>query len=63
MFWRGNKDDILIIRQDAKNCKATKNLFKNAAIIKSCDFIVLICKKCDLRIFFCEIKSSKTKES
>lgn len=53
-----NQDDVLIIRQDPKKCEAIKNLFHEKDLLESCDFIVLICRKSKLNIFFCEIKSS-----
>ena len=59
-FNKGNRN-FLIIRQDA-NCMAIKNLFEDKKILDSCDFIVLLCKK-KLHIFFCEIKSSMSKEN
>lgn len=58
------KDDILIIQQDIKNCPPITNLFgDNGYRIESCDFIVLLTKNKDFKIFFCEIKSSNTRET
>lgn len=60
-----NRDDVVVIQQDPKKCRAIKNLFSSKEILESCDFIVLICKNSRLEIFFCEIKSSfsnKTQE-
>ena len=58
------KDDVLIIQQDVKNCLPITNLFgNNGDKIKSCDFIVLLIKNKELKIFFCEIKSSNSKDN
>lgn len=57
-FYFQNQDDVLIIQQDPKKCEAIKNLFHEKELLESCDFIVLICKKSKMNIFFCEIKSS-----
>ncbi|RAX54603.1 hypothetical protein [Helicobacter sp. 10-6591] len=55
------KDDVLIIQQDVKNCPSITNLFgNNGDKIESCDFIVLLIKNKELKIFFCEIKSKNT---
>ncbi|MCI7485768.1 MAG: hypothetical protein MSA68_07525 [Helicobacter sp.] len=55
------KDDVLIIQQDVKNCPSITNLFgNNEDKIESCDFIVLLIKNKELKIFFCEIKSRNT---
>ncbi|MCH5323169.1 MAG: hypothetical protein J1E31_06340 [Helicobacter sp.] len=62
-FGKGNTDDILIIRQNIEDCRPIENLFEGKTRIKSCDFIVFICKNRDLHIFFCEIKSSISKEN
>ena len=64
-FNKGNADDILIIQQDIKhnNCRPIENLFEKKTRVDSCDFIVLICKNGNLRIFFCEIKSSNNEEN
>lgn len=63
-FKFANRDDVLIIQQDIKNCLPIKNLFgNNDDRIDSCDFIVLLTTKGKLKIFFCEIKSSNTKET
>lgn len=53
-----NSQDAMVIQQKPKECLAIKNLFEQEATLKSCDFIVLICKKQKVKIFFCEIKSS-----
>lgn len=56
-----NKDDAPIIQQDINNCLPITNLFgNNEDKIESCDFIVLLIKNKELKIFFCEIKSSNT---
>lgn len=58
------KGDVLIIQQDIKNCPPITNLFgDNGYRIESCDFIVLLTNNKDFKIFFCEIKSSNTKET
>lgn len=57
-----NRDDVVVIQQDPKKCKAIHNLFNLKEILESCDFIVLICKNSQLEIFFCEIKSSLSDE-
>ncbi len=57
-----NKQDVVIIQQQACNCSAIKNIFNNITNLKSCDFIVLILKNTELKSYFCEIKSSKTKK-
>ena len=56
-----NQDDILIIRQ--KENIHTIKFFedKNFATNKHCDFIVLIVVSNELKIYFCEIKSSDKK--
>lgn len=61
-FNKGNSD-FLIIRQDDTACKAIENLFEGKNKMDSCDFIVLLCKNKKLHIFFCEIKSSISKEN
>lgn len=53
-----NRDDVVVIQQDPKKCKAIQNLFGTKERLESCDFIVLVCKKTQLEVFFCEIKSS-----
>lgn len=59
-----NKDDVLIIQQDINNCLPITNLFGNDKDrIKSCDFIVLLIKNKELKIFFCEIKSSNSRKN
>ncbi|WP_394950683.1 hypothetical protein [uncultured Helicobacter sp.] len=59
-----NKDDVLIIQQDINNCLPITNLFGNDKDrIKSCDFIVLLIKNKELKIFFCEIKSSNSEDN
>ncbi|MCX2683443.1 hypothetical protein OQH60_06195 [Campylobacter sp. MIT 21-1685] len=58
-----NQDDVLIIRQEAEKCSAIKNLFETKPNLDSCDFIVLLCKNRNIKICFCEIKSSKSKEN
>lgn len=62
-FGKGNNDDILIIQQDVHNCRSIENLFENKSRVDSCDFIVFICKNTILHIFFCEIKSSNSKNN
>lgn len=58
------KDDVLIIQQDIQNCNPIENLFGNDKDrIESCDFIVLLTKSKELKIFFCEIKSNISEES
>ncbi|MBR7118183.1 MAG: hypothetical protein IKC84_02270 [Helicobacteraceae bacterium] len=58
------KDDVLIIQQDVKNCPSITNLFgNNKDKIESCDFIVLLIKNKELKIFFCEIKSSNSEDN
>lgn len=54
--------DIFIIRQVENNCDALKGIFKGEAL-KSCDFIAIINKNGNYRLFFCEMKSSKNKEN
>lgn len=54
-----NRDDVLVIQQDIETCKVIDNLFEGKRL-ESCDFIVLICKKTNLYVYFCEIKSSNT---
>ena len=56
-----NQDNILIIRQ--KENIHTIKFFedKNFATNKHCDFIVLIAVSNELKIYFCEIKSSDKK--
>ncbi|XAK34133.1 hypothetical protein AAID95_08285 [Campylobacter coli] len=59
-----NKDDVLIIQQDINNCLPITNLFGNDKDrIESCDFIVLLIKNKELKIFFCEIKSSNSEDN
>lgn len=60
-FARGQQD-FFIIQQKADQCEAIKNLFENQKP-KSCDFIVLMYKRSNLKIFFCEIKSSISEEN
>lgn len=56
-----NQDDILIIRQ-RENIHTIKFFEdKNFATNKHCDFIVLIVVSNELKIYFCEIKSSDKK--
>ena len=63
-FKFAQRDNVLIIQQDIKNCPPITNLFgNNENRIESCDFIVLLTKNRDLKIFFCEIKSSNTRET
>lgn len=58
------KDDVLIIQQDINNCLPITNLFGNDKDrIESCDFIVLLIKNKELKIFFCEIKSSNSEDN
>lgn len=57
-----NRDDVVVIQQDPKKCRAIQNLFGLKETLESCDFIVLICKNSQLEIFFCEIKSSFSNE-
>lgn len=58
------KDDVLIIQQNVKNCPSITNLFgNNEDKIESCDFIVLLIKNKELKIFFCEIKSSNSEDN
>lgn len=57
-----NRDDVLVIQQDIETCKVIDNLFEGKRL-ESCDFIVLICKKTNLYVYFCEIKSSNTEDN
>lgn len=59
-----NKDDVLIIQQNIDNCLPITNLFgNNGERIESCDFIVLLIKNKELKVFFCEIKSSNSRKN
>lgn len=60
-FTKGQQD-FFIIQQKADQCEAIKNLFENKKP-RSCDFIVLMCKRSNLKIFFCEIKTSISEEN
>lgn len=63
-FQFDQRDDALIIQQDIRNCPSITNLFGNDGDrIESCDFIVLLIKNKELKIFFCEIKSINNKEN
>lgn len=58
-----SKNDIVVVIQQRDNaCEAIQKLFEKR-IPQSCDFIVLFCKKADLYIYFCEIKSLDTLEN
>ncbi|WP_169752462.1 hypothetical protein [Campylobacter mucosalis] len=58
-----NKQDVAIIQQQSGNCNPITNLFRDVTNLKSCDFIVLINTGNNIKIYFCEIKSSVTKEN
>lgn len=58
-----HSQDVILLQQKAGNCLAIKNLFQEKTNLDSCDFIVLICKNREIKIFFCEIKSSINKEN
>ncbi|MBP3208248.1 MAG: hypothetical protein J6M21_08355 [Campylobacter sp.] len=57
-----NRQDVVIIQQKSGNCPALTNIFNGITNLKSCDFIVLIKDRNEIKSYFCEIKSSITKE-
>lgn len=57
-----NKDDVCVIVQDPKNCPSITNIFSQKQTLNSCDFIVFLLKN-TAKIYFCEIKSSLSKEN
>lgn len=56
-----NQDDVLIIRQQEN--RYTINILEEFSTNCSCDFIIfMLDKKRDMRVYFCEIKSSYSDE-